>query len=146
MIVFLAAFGSGADHGDLGGLFEKLVSITALIFSAGLVTRLLTHDARLAATAPGPPETADVIMTGEPAPPSTTEPPRGPESASTSPWSWRLVTLVVLGALLTATGGVLAFLPASGQLSTAGQDYAEYYATRNLAMAAMLLIMLALRA
>lgn len=146
MIVFLAAFGSGADNGDLGGLFEKLASITAGIFSAGLVTRLLTHDARLAATAPGHTETADAIMTGEPAPPTATGPPRGPGSASTSPWSWWLVTLVVAGALLTATGAVLALLPASGHLSAAGQDYAGYFATRNLAMAVMLLIMLALRA
>ncbi len=85
-------------------------------------------------------------MTSEPARPSITGPSGGPESASTSPWSWWLVGLVVLGALLTATGGVLALLPASGHLSTAGQDYAEYFATRNLAMAAILLIMLALRA
>lgn len=55
MIVFLAAFGSGADHGELGGLFEKLASITALIFGTGLVTRLLTHGPRLAASAPGTP-------------------------------------------------------------------------------------------
>ncbi len=56
MIVFLAAFGSGADHGDLGGLFEKLASITALIFGVALVTRLLAHNARLATTAPGAPK------------------------------------------------------------------------------------------
>jgi hypothetical protein len=85
-------------------------------------------------------------MNREPAPPAATGPPGGPESASTSPWSWWLVTLVILGALLTATGAVQALLPASGHLSTAGQNYAEYFATRNLAMAALLLIMLALRA
>ena len=32
MIMFLAAFGSGADHRALAGLFEKLASITALTF------------------------------------------------------------------------------------------------------------------
>lgn len=51
----------------------------------------------------------------------------------------------MLGAVLTATGGVMAVFP-SGHLSTAGQNYDEYSATRNLAIAVMLLIMLALRA
>lgn len=85
-------------------------------------------------------------MIRQPAPLSTARPPGGPESPSTSPWSWWLVTLVILGALLTATGGVQALLPASEHLSTAGQNYAGYFATGNLAMAATLLIMLALRA
>ncbi len=56
MMVFLAAFGNSPDHGNLGGLFEKLASISALIFYVGLVTRLLTHGVRLAATTPGTPK------------------------------------------------------------------------------------------
>ncbi len=78
MIVFLAAFGSGADHGALAGLFEKLASITALAFGAGLVTRLLIHDPRLAASAPGTPETGAVVMIREPAPLPPPGRPAGP--------------------------------------------------------------------
>ncbi|MGH7903824.1 MAG: DUF998 domain-containing protein [Candidatus Dormibacteraceae bacterium] len=51
MVVLLGAFGATMDHG-LGGLFEKLASITALAFTISFVGRLLTRDARLSATAP----------------------------------------------------------------------------------------------
>ncbi len=46
MIAFLAAFGA-TNNGGPGGMFEKLASITALMFSITLIGRLLTHDARL---------------------------------------------------------------------------------------------------
>lgn len=52
MIAFLAAFAATSDRGNFGGLFEKLASITALIFAVTLIPRLLLHDARLRATAP----------------------------------------------------------------------------------------------
>lgn len=53
----------------------------------------------------------------------------------------------MLGALLTAVGGLLAVHPlGNGNLGTAGQDYADYFVTRNLARAVLLLLMLALRA
>ena len=56
MIVFLAAFGAPMDHGSLGGMFEKLASITPLALAIPLVGRLLTHDARLTAAAPRIPQ------------------------------------------------------------------------------------------
>lgn len=77
--------------------------------------------------------------------PSASQPDR-PTATNTSPWSWWLIGVVVLGALLTATGGLLAIHPSGEHLSTAGQNYADYFLTRNLAMAALLLLMLALRA
>lgn len=79
------------------------------------------------------------------APRSVARPPDGPD-AHPSPWSWWLAGLVLLGALLTATGGLLAIHPGGEHLNTAGQNYADYFLTRNLAMATMLLLMLALRA
>ena len=69
---------------------------------------------------------------------------RNPQWAS--PWPWWLVTIIVAGALLTATGGALALHPGGEHLNTAGQNYAEYFATRNLAIAVMILAMLGLRA
>ena len=74
------------------------------------------------------------------------EPPATPTAVSRTPWSWWLVGMVVLGALLTTTGGLLALHPAGESLNTAGQNYADYFLTRNLAMAVTLLLMLALRA
>ncbi len=76
-------------------------------------------------------------------PPADTGPPT---AVSRTPWSWWLVGMVVLGGLLTATGGLLAIHPAGEFLNPAGQNYADYFMTRNLAMAVMLLLMLALRA
>lgn len=51
MIAFLAVFGATVDQGKVGGLFEKLATITAAAFSIALITRLLIHDIRLASTA-----------------------------------------------------------------------------------------------
>jgi hypothetical protein len=62
-----------------------------------------------------------------------------------SPWPWWVSAIVILGALLTATGAVMALFPSDQHLTTAGRDYAEYFATRNLAMAVMLVVMLVLR-
>ncbi|MEO8887927.1 MAG: hypothetical protein ABI301_03380, partial [Jatrophihabitantaceae bacterium] len=77
--------------------------------------------------------------------PSASQPDR-PTATNTTPWSWWLIGVVVLGALLTATGGLLAIHPQGEHLNTAGQNYADYFLTRNLAMAVLLLLMLALRA
>ncbi len=46
MVAFLAAFGA-TNNGGPGGMFEKLATITALVFSVALIGRLLTRDARL---------------------------------------------------------------------------------------------------
>ncbi len=73
-------------------------------------------------------------------------PPERVEAADRSSWPRWLVCLVVLGSLLTATGALLAIHPSGEHLNAAGQNYADYFLTRNLAMAAMLLLMLALRA
>lgn len=73
-------------------------------------------------------------------------PPDSEQAPDPSPWSWWLVGIVVLGALLTAAGGLLAIHPAGEHLSTAGQNYADYFLTRNIAMAALLLLMLTFRA
>ncbi len=72
-------------------------------------------------------------------------PPHRLDAADRSPWSWWLVGMVLLGALLTAAGGLLAIQPGGAHLTAAGQDYADYFATRNLAMAMTLVLMLALR-
>ena len=140
MVVLLAAFGATNDHGSLGGMFEKLTTITALIFVTAFTTRLLTRDARLTPTAPGAPTqvpgSAAIVHSAD----------SDPKPATASPWRWWLVTLVVAGALLTATGGVLAHHPAGEHLNSAGRNYAEYFYTRNLAMSAALLAMLGLRA
>lgn len=84
-----------------------------------------------------------MIMNLESTPPSATD---APTAAARPPWSWWLVSLVVLGAALTAAGGLLAIHPLGEHLNNAGQNYADYFLTRNLAMAVMLLLMLALRA
>lgn len=84
-------------------------------------------------------------MTPEPEPPSA-GPPSIPTAARPTPWPWWLSGMVVLGALLTAVGGLLAIYPAGEHLTTAGQNYADYFVTRNMAMAVMLLFTLALRA
>lgn len=81
--------------------------------------------------------------------PSTPVPAAQPEATATpssSPWPAWIVGLVALGALLTAAGGLLALHPAGEHLNAAGRDYADYFLTRNVAMAAMLLLMLAVRA
>ncbi len=63
----------------------------------------------------------------------------------TTPWPRWVAPIVILGALLTATGAVTALLASGDHLNTAGQSYADYFVTRNLAMAAMLIVMLVLR-
>jgi hypothetical protein len=62
------------------------------------------------------------------------------------PWPWWLTAIIILGAALTATGAILAIFATGEHLNVAGRDYADYFITRNLAVAAMLLVMLALRA
>lgn len=65
---------------------------------------------------------------------------------------WWLSTIVIIGALLTAAGGILALvrpetLLGSGQpMNQAAHIYANYLVSRNLAMAVALLAMLTLRA
>jgi hypothetical protein len=59
---------------------------------------------------------------------------------------WWLTVIVILGAVLIATGAVLAIFASGEHLNTAGHNYADYFITRNLAVAVMLLVMLALRA
>lgn len=85
-------------------------------------------------------------MNPEPTPPSATDPPDTQRPVNRTPWSWWLIGMVVLGAVLTATGGLLALHPPGEALNTAGRNYADYFLTRNLAMAMMLLLTLALRA
>ena len=62
------------------------------------------------------------------------------------PWPRWPTAVVIVGALLTATGAVLALLASGEHLNKAGHDYADYFATRNLAIAALLLVLLAARA
>ncbi len=83
-------------------------------------------------------------MTPEPDPPSAS-PPSIPTAARPTPWPWWVTAIVVLGALLTAVGGLLAIYPAGEHLTAAGRNYADYLVTRNVAMAVMLLLMRALR-
>lgn len=54
--------------------------------------------------------------------------------------------VVIVGALLTATGGLLALFASGEHLNKAGRNYADYFATRDLAIAATLLLVLVFRA
>lgn len=78
--------------------------------------------------------------------------PPEPTSTATRAIPWWLVTIVILGALLAAVGGILAIvqpqmLLGSGQsMNDAANVYAGYLISRDLALAVMLLVMLALRA
>ncbi len=67
-------------------------------------------------------------------------------AATARTWPWWLTVIVILGAVLTATGAVLAIFASGEHLNTAGHNYADYFITRNLAVAVMLLVALALRA
>jgi hypothetical protein len=62
---------------------------------------------------------------------------------------WWVATIVILGALLTATGGILALvrpgLLAGEPMNQAAYVYAGYLVSRDLALAVMLLATLALR-
>ena len=68
------------------------------------------------------------------------------------PIAWWLRILVLLGALLTATGAVIAlFHPAmlvspQDEINRAVHIYAGYFASRNLALAVLLVVLLSLRA
>jgi hypothetical protein len=68
------------------------------------------------------------------------------------PIAWWLRILVLLGALLTATGAVIAlFHPAmlvspQDEINRAVHIYAGYFASRNLALAVLLMVLLSLRA
>lgn len=147
MIALLAAFGATLDQGTVGGLYEKLATISAAAFSIAVISRLIAYDARLATAAPGGgPTTGDVFMNRRSTALPAGRPPDVPRAPNPSPWSWWLVAIVVLGAVLTAAGGLLALHPAGEHLNTAGQNYADYFLTRNLALAVLLLLMLALRA
>lgn len=80
----------------------------------------------------------------------TQQPDTRPIPAPALPW-W-VATIVILGALLTAAGGLIALvrpelLLAPGQpMSDAAYVYAGYLISRNLALAALLLILLAFHA
>jgi hypothetical protein len=69
-----------------------------------------------------------------------------PPAATARTWPWWLTVIVILGAVLIATGAFLAIFSSGEHLNTAGHNYADYFITRNLAVAAMLLVTLALRA
>jgi hypothetical protein len=66
--------------------------------------------------------------------------------------AWWLCVVVILGALLTATGGILALVHPTmlvsphDEINGAVHIYAGYLASRNLALAAMLVVLLSLRA
>lgn len=78
----------------------------------------------------------------EPALPTTgTRPP-----PAARPWPWWLTAIIILGAVLIATGAVMAIFATGEHLNTVGHNYADYFITRNLALAVMLLVMLTLRA
>ncbi len=71
----------------------------------------------------------------------------------TSSWlPWWVVSIIVLGILLSATGGLLALLHpallvgANEPITPAASVYAGYLVSRNLALAIMLSVMLILRA
>jgi hypothetical protein len=73
-------------------------------------------------------------------------------SAATAPIAWWLRTVVILGALLMAAGAVLALVhPAMlvsphDEINGAVHIYAGYLASRNLAMAILLIVLLSLSA
>lgn len=74
---------------------------------------------------------------------------RSDENAS---FPWWLSASVILGALLMASGALIALVnpamlvSAGAEINVAARVYAGYLVSRNLALAAMLLVMLGLRA
>ncbi len=78
---------------------------------------------------------------------------RRPEvtNAATHLIPWWVATIVIIGALLTATGGILALvrpemlLDPGQAMNQAAHVYASYLVSRNLAIAIMLVVMLALK-
>jgi Protein of unknown function (DUF998) len=131
-IALLAAFGmaSGTPSAP-AGLFEKLATIQASIYTIALCTRLLATTARVST----PPLSEPALPTTDARPPPAAQ-----------PWPWWLTAIIILGAGLIATGAVMAIFATGEHLNTAGHNYADYFITRNLALAVMLLVMLALRA
>jgi hypothetical protein len=74
---------------------------------------------------------------------------RTPQSVVRIPW-W-ISTVVILGAVLTATGAVISkvdptILTNGGPITDAARVYADYLFARNLPLAVMLLLLLATRA
>ncbi len=74
---------------------------------------------------------------------------RTPQSVARIPW-W-IATVVILGAVLTATGAVISkvdptLLTNGGPITDAALVYADYLFARNLPLAVMLLLLLATRA
>jgi hypothetical protein len=73
-------------------------------------------------------------------------------SSAASPLPGWLIAIVIVGALLMATGGVLALVhpamlvSAGSEINGATRVYAGYLVSRNLALAIMLLIMLGIQA
>lgn len=72
-----------------------------------------------------------------------------PQSVVRIPW-W-ISTVVILGAILTATGAVISkvdptILTNGGPITDAARVYADYLFARNLPLAVMLLLLLAMRA
>ncbi|MGH9070704.1 MAG: hypothetical protein ACRDX8_05945 [Acidimicrobiales bacterium] len=65
---------------------------------------------------------------------------------STDLWPWWVIAAVILGAALTATGALLALFATGEHLNTAGSNYADYFITRNLAVATLMLYALTRRA
>jgi hypothetical protein len=73
---------------------------------------------------------------------------RTPQSVARIPW-W-ISTVVILGAVLTATGAVISkvdptLLTNGGLITDAARVYADYLFARNLPLAVMLLLLLATR-
>jgi hypothetical protein len=68
------------------------------------------------------------------------------ESSLARPVPRWLIALVLVGALLTAAGAVMALLPSADHLNAAGHHYADYFVTRNFALSLVLLVTLARRA
>jgi hypothetical protein len=85
-------------------------------------------------------------------PASSATPQAGSEPRPTASTPWWVSTIVILGALLTAAGGIIAqvhpalLLRAGDQVTPAAHVYAGYLVSRNLALAVMLLAVLVLRA
>ena len=75
----------------------------------------------------------------------------GPSAEATAVIPWWLHGVVILGALLTATGSILALVyPVTlvsphDEINGAVHIYASYFASRNIALAIMLVLLLGLR-
>jgi hypothetical protein len=74
------------------------------------------------------------------------------QKSTTAGVAWWIAAIVILGVLLTATGGILALVHpetlvgSNAPMNQAAYVYAGYLVSRDLALAAMLLATLALRA